>query len=310
MALYAFDGTWNEDKDGTKHTNVFKFFQAYDRQPGDSGAKAVKTKEGDYYVRGIGTRWGWFGKLLGGIFGTGGRSRIGDALERLEQNIANGDSVIDIVGFSRGAATAVHFANEIQEKYGENSNISIRFLGVWDIVGSFGLPGNRIDLGWDIDVIPDMVQHGYHAMALDEGRRMFPLTRPSASPPNNDSRAPGRFFEVWFRGSHSDVGGGNANSGLSSMTLHWMLVRAKHHKLPISEYQIHKYEQMRRPNDDVKHSRLDKDLREREVKWNDLVHETVSLRTNENNPSRDVALVNNLMETVGRFESAAASTAV
>ena len=311
MALYAFDGTWNEDKDGSMHdTNVFKFFQAYDRTSGETAERDVKTDEGNLYVPGIGTRWGWLGKLFGGLFGLGGRSRVQKALKRLKQNIANGDRVIDIVGFSRGAATAVHFANKIEERYGKGSSISIRCLGLWDIVGSFGLPGNRRDLGWNIDVIPDVVHHCYHAMALDEGRVMFPLTRPSASSPNDNSRAPGRLFEVWFRGSHSDVGGGNANPGLSSIALHWMLVRAKRHSLPIAEHHIQKSDKMRNPDKAVKHSDADKGVKERKVRWNDLVHESVSWRENENNPPINVALVNNLMETVRRFGSASAGTAV
>jgi hypothetical protein len=52
MALYAFDGTWNEEKDNDTiyaNTNVVRFFQAYD-------GNSPQTK--DYYRAGVGTRLG------------------------------------------------------------------------------------------------------------------------------------------------------------------------------------------------------------------------------------------------------------
>lgn len=42
-------------------------------------------------------------------------------------------------------------------------------------------------------------------------------------------------YEVWFRGVHFDVGGGNGNVGLSSIALRWMLRKAKAAGLPIDE---------------------------------------------------------------------------
>ena len=105
MALYAFDGTWNTDQpDAEKNTNVIKFRDAY--------------AEKSFYREGVGTRFGPFGKLIGGVSGTGGRERIEEGLEALKENFQNGDTTIDIVGFSRGAALAVHFANQIAKGAG------------------------------------------------------------------------------------------------------------------------------------------------------------------------------------------------
>src|SRR6267142_6783028 len=99
MALYAFDGTWNAAKDGDeanpKNTNVVRFFQAYRKH---SGTK-------DFYLDGVGTRLGVVCKALGGVFGLGELARINDAYDQLCQNWAAGDTTIDVVGFSRGAAT-------------------------------------------------------------------------------------------------------------------------------------------------------------------------------------------------------------
>jgi hypothetical protein len=43
---------------------------------------------------------------------------------------------------------------------------------------------------------------------------------------------------VWFRGVHSDVGGGNGNSGLNDITLKWMMQKAKSAGLPIADGDI------------------------------------------------------------------------
>jgi len=53
---------------------------------------------------------------------------------------------------------------------------AVRFVGVWDTVASFGLPGNNLNIGWQL-TLPPNVKRCYHAMALDERRGNFPLTR-------------------------------------------------------------------------------------------------------------------------------------
>src|SRR4051794_3782346 len=105
MALYAFDGTWNEDHPATElDTNVVWFRDAY----ADGNV---------FYLSGPGTRGGWLGKIAGGITGLGAKTRVNEGLRALATNIAEGDRVVDIVGFSRGAAIALHFANIAAERY-------------------------------------------------------------------------------------------------------------------------------------------------------------------------------------------------
>jgi hypothetical protein len=58
-------------------------------------------------------------------------------------------------------------------------------------------------------------------MALDERRPSF-----------LNSRLPGA-CEVWFRGVHSDVGGGNGNLALNDIALRWMMRKAMAAGLPI-----------------------------------------------------------------------------
>lgn len=220
MTLYAFDGTWNEDEIAdSQDTNVVRFKELY-------------TGNNTEYLEGVGTRFGTLGKLLGGLFGIGGRTRIDEMYEELCENWAKGDHDIDIIGFSRGAALAVHFANKIGTEgirlaNGTNEPAQVRFLGLWDIVASFGLAIDtiidfqQINLGWNIATVHRCVTHCFHAMALDERRETFNVTRldPENTYPN--------ITEVWFRGVHSDIGGGNANEARSNIALQWMLEQAR-----------------------------------------------------------------------------------
>ena len=225
MALYAFDGTGNEDEDGTEFdSNVLDFFNAYDDPLKNMDPKAER---GSLYLKGIGTRAKTLvGEKLAEAFGIGGHRRVRQAMDRLEDNIEAGDEVIDIVGFSRGAALAISFANEISEKL---AGRPIRFIGVWDIVGQFGLPGEHLNAGHNLKM-PPRGTRVYHAMALDEARLLFPLTRLRGTGDDEERR----LVEVWFRGVHSDVGGGNGNRGLNWIPLNWMYNNAIREALPIS----------------------------------------------------------------------------
>lgn len=231
MALYAFDGTGNEDKaDDGFDSNVLHFFNAY---PDLNKNHDPDQPTGSLYLKGIGTRARTkLGEKFGGGTGAGGHRRIRQAMKRLERNIAAGDSTIDIVGFSRGAALAISFANEIAE---DIPGARIRFVGVFDIVAQFGLPGERFNLGHDLD-FPDNVENCYHAMAMDEERKLFPLTRLTGTGNNEE----GRLTEVWFRGVHSDIGGGNNNQTLNYIALNWMYECANAHGLNIPQTEIDK----------------------------------------------------------------------
>ena len=235
MALYAFDGTGNEDREGeARDSNVLDFFNGYDDPLKNDDPKKEK---GSLYLKGIGQRAHTFvGNKLAKAFGIGGHKRVRQALDRLESNIEAGDDTIDIVGFSRGAALAISFANEIADKYDTDEHpFPIRFIGVWDIVGQFGLPGRKINAGHKLDMPPNAV-FCYHAMALDERRLLFPLTRLG----RNDRDDVDGLLEVWFRGVHSDVGGGNGNAGLNWISLNWMFRSAMRAGLPIKDTDVDK----------------------------------------------------------------------
>lgn len=261
MALYAFDGTWNEDEaDEAKDTNVVRFRDAY---------------QGNiFYLEGVGTRLGFIGKILGGLTGAGGHIRIDEALEALDKNFKRGDRDIDIIGFSRGSALALHFANMIHK---EKPDAIIRFLGLFDVVASFGVPGNDLNVGWKLTLTPNVV-HCYHAMALDEKRGNFPVTR--VRPDETDADGNGRLWEVWFHGVHSDVGG-SASLGLSSIALSWMFSRAVRVGLPIADKIIIKVQLLRNPDALIsKNFDLLPDP-PRTVGPHDWVHDSVRARGNQ-----------------------------
>jgi hypothetical protein len=182
MALYAFDGTWDDGKDNedpkNENTNVFRFFQAYSKQ---SGTK-------DFYLAGVGTRFDVIGKVFGGAFGLGELPRLDEAYDHLCQQWAAGDHIIDIVGFSRGAATTLDFCHCIDDRgirrpgsdQVVEANPQIRFLGVWDVVAAFGLAnlGNTaLNIGHHLSLPKSRLQYCVHAMALDERRPSFLPTR-------------------------------------------------------------------------------------------------------------------------------------
>jgi hypothetical protein len=230
MALYAFDGTWNERKDDDhvdRNTNVVRFFDAYHA---GSGA-------GDLYIKGIGTRMRRLGKVAGGAFGLGQRHRLDQAYQHLCKQWADGDTTIDIVGFSRGAATTLDFCHMVMERGirrpGTDEVVerkpSIRFVGVWDTVAAFGLGITGIadfNFGHRLHLPKRNVQYAFHALALDERRLSFMPTRLKGA------------CEVWFRGVHSDVGGGNENRALNDVPLAWMMRKALAAGLPISRQLI------------------------------------------------------------------------
>jgi uncharacterized protein (DUF2235 family) len=286
--LYAFDGTGNEDNPGLdRDTNVVSFRNAYTGQT--------------LYYKGIGTRFGFAGAAIGSITGLGGRSKADEAYDRFVGFLDAGDRVIDIIGFSRGAALALHFANKVAKHV---SHPPIRFLGLWDCVPSFGIASFRWNIGWDLDV-PANVRHCYHALSLDERRHTFRLYRPHI-PADGTSDC---LCEVWFAGVHSDVGGGNTNAGLSSIALNWMFRKALSCGLPLDTAAVARNTALMKPGFassggpayDVIRNRF------REVQPRDLIHSSVQYRSDVNrfnNPPIDCPLVDDDGQEIGRFKHA------
>ena len=112
----------------------------------------------------------------------------------------------------------------------------IELVGVWETVGALGVPDSMAFTSlFDDDEIRRFynthlgaeVGIARHALALDEFRATFVptlWTDPSTEKilPNNE-----RVRQLWFPGSHSDVGGGYPQTGLSDGALLWMIEEAE-----------------------------------------------------------------------------------
>ena len=237
--VFLFDGTWNQAADGIDdETNVEKLYKLLP----DSSIDNLN------YEKGVGTRINE--EISGGSFGYGIDKRILGAYRFLQSRFEryNEASIrIFIFGFSRGAYTARVFAQllsfsgvpvgGIVERSGWNNylrqdekaakdlkdkgdylDVGIEMLGVWDTVKS-SYHKDRND-----GILPLKVKAAYHAMAIDEKRSLFPILR---------FQSDKRITETWFAGVHSDIGGGypSKESGLSDVTLEWMVNQAKKHNL-------------------------------------------------------------------------------
>lgn len=259
------DGTWNAPTDlhdGVPvPTNVVRFFNAL--VEGDDG-HGIRQRR--YYHPGIGTQEVLsLERIWAGMTGKGLADNVKSAYAWLSANYDAGDEIF-LLGFSRGAFTARALSglvgsqgvpvtqpdsegvrepdwDLIDEAYraGQRRHKRdpqdprfrfprIHFLGVWDTVGALGIPPDfpRLPLLFaflqprfhDTELSP-AVTHGYQALALDEMRRTFSPTLWTGTSPDNKE-----VIQMWFPGVHADVGGGYRETGISDITLQWMIERA------------------------------------------------------------------------------------
>ena len=98
--------------------------------------------------------------------------------------------------------------------------IPIWFIGVWDTVKRLGLKIGRHHPGesafHDRRSLPGYISHARHALALHDLRPEFEPTLWEGW------KDPQSLEQVWFRGAHSDIGGGYRNTELSDVAFDWM----------------------------------------------------------------------------------------
>ncbi|MBB04960.1 MAG: hypothetical protein CML03_05515 [Pseudooceanicola sp.] len=122
-----------------------------------------------------------------------------------------------------------------------HEHAAVEMIGVFDTVKSLGL---RLPIMWRLTeprhsfhnhAMPKCVKAGFHALALQESRAVY---RPVMWHSNSDWA--GRLEQVWFAGSHGDVGGqlsGFAEARpLSNLPLVWMLSQAGLCGLPLPDH--------------------------------------------------------------------------
>jgi len=211
---------------------------------------------------------GWSAKIAGLAFGLGLASNVTEAVEALVRLYEPTDKLF-LFGFSRGAFTVrvlaallwrfglpqpgTDISRWVRERLAEMQReqafdpkqrrpVETHFLGLWDTVKSYGFirPVRYFHLRHNPGVF-----HVRHALALDEKRSWFQCTtwggldsdlnqrdgrhcdRPRAwkPEPNPDQTVK----EVWFRGCHSDIGGGGGcrERHNGDVAMRWMLREAE-----------------------------------------------------------------------------------
>ncbi len=151
------------------------------------------------------------------------------------------DRVNDAFNFYRDRTSVTHptaLASEIFRDMYSYASERIRFIGVWDTVGALGIPdylpgwGTVSQLtsrwrelwGFHDTQLSSRVDCAYHALSIDEQRRAFKPTLWTGKPSAGQT-----VQQVWFAGTHSEVGGGASDHSLSDVALLWLAERAREH---------------------------------------------------------------------------------
>lgn len=270
------DGTWNKpgglDRGKPVKTNVELMYESICKD--GNGVKQLKL-----YDSGVGTGYTAKDKFLGATEGFGIDQKIQDIYKFLILTYEEEDEIF-LFGFSRGGYTArsvvgminccgilkpeyLHLINEAYYLY-RNKNIythpesdlmvgfknqysrqpKIKFLGVWDTVGSLGVPlriskiQNKNKYQFHDVKVSKIVEHAYHALAIHDLR--FPFTPTFME--KGDSAKTGQVKQTieqrWFSGVHANVGGGYSDRGLSDLPLQWLMKKATELCLCYDEEQL------------------------------------------------------------------------
>ncbi len=230
---------------GNDVSNIWRLYELYRDEPIPKDAETPSILR--VYVTGAGTTTGKKDTLFPGqALGRGdtgvlakvdeGFSLITQALDTFQQanpGSSLGTLELDVFGFSRGAAAARHFANQVlqrangplgalhrQRKFSPgpdfdwDRDVVINFIGLFDTVAAIGGwddwadPSDAINGGIDLYLAPDAARQVVHLVARDEYRRNFSLNR--VSPPHR---------EIVLPGAHSDLGGGYLTESVERLYL-------------------------------------------------------------------------------------------
>ncbi|WP_462166028.1 T6SS phospholipase effector Tle1-like catalytic domain-containing protein [Pseudoalteromonas sp. GB43] len=216
-----FDGTGNnrfndiqDSTDSKEPTNVVKLFELY----------PIKTFQNRHYEEGIGTEANKSDSTLDMGLAFSFDERIKQALIRTAEFFKKfaytKTGFIDVFGFSRGAAQARAFVNQVNAIYQDKPNYwggikpVIRFVGLFDSVASIGGDGDNnhsefyaddeLDYPINLNLASSSAGYVMHLAAFDEKRDKFPLSSLLSS----NKLLSENHKEIELPGVHSDIGGG------------------------------------------------------------------------------------------------------
>lgn len=241
--VICFDGTGNEIEENP--SNVLKLYRFLN-----------KDTQSTFYDPGVGTISTaqhkviqWMTEQASSAFGHGLQKNLIEGYLFIMDHYQPGDKIY-LFGFSRGAYTARSLAGfiyrlgllrpqhknliaHILDLYNQKSfeliatakkdfarDCQTYFIGVWDTVGSLGKISSKYKF-YDPCLNPD-TQYGYHAVSIDEKRKKFPVSLWSEENISDNQT----ITQMWFAGVHSDIGGGYVDTGLSAISLEWMIDKA------------------------------------------------------------------------------------
>lgn len=210
-------------------TPLYKDGEVYDIR---NSCGAYGRRYASLYVEGIGTTAGWSdwwpSNIVGAATGmglTGVEARvvsacreIGNMINRMGRGVEPREIILDVFGFSRGAAAARYFVNAFRQGFIEydafflvpirgtvprDRNVRFRFVGVFDTVASIGDAEDEDNGDVNVHMSAAQADDIYHLTAKHEYRTNFRL--------NHNIPDGGSTREML--GAHSDVGGGYRDPG-------------------------------------------------------------------------------------------------
>jgi MFS transporter, UMF1 family len=243
-----FDGTWDRP-DQQYVTNVVKLQRA------TLTSDPAGIEQRVHYEFGIATEFSGQLSFFAGALSVGLGGRVRGAYRFLCESFEQGDEIY-LFGFSRGAFEARSLAELIAvvgllrkgsldrigqawrhyRRYRDRPQQAkphrqlpthvppIRCVGVWDTVGTLGIPFLQRRPTSHLRALPANVAIGLQALAIDEPRGAY---RPMLWTHRKNAASPQSQIieQAWFPGSHIDVGGGGAAHALSDAALLWMAER-------------------------------------------------------------------------------------
>jgi hypothetical protein len=203
-----FDGTGNTKKPDSskgKMSNIAKLSELYRDHEEFTNSDGKRTHAFMCYTNGVGTYdsdivdyWHWIERKYDKGGGGGGARRIYEMIDKvcgiLDDNTF-GDKktqfktrLIDVFGFSRGAAMARDFVNTFIEEVvnpldSDHKDIRFNFIGLFDTVGSFGEAGNNINFKprkewldrFDEDYLPNGMDLSDENFGIKDAKGMIKL---------------------------------------------------------------------------------------------------------------------------------------